>query len=544
MPIIAVYPDVVRAYNRVEVNWADTPAVDYARVLRYDVETGTCTPLRPYICYEGDYLLLSCGHAVFYDTEVPLDREVYYITQGLDAPCIPADPVIFDSFTRVLVDNWGSPDIGPPWGAGVAPATQYDVNGTQGTITPNATNADRYILIDAGRRNHIINEVLTTNTTPTGASTRYGLVTRWVDAANYFKVIAVVATTGLITLEVSKVVAGVTTVIATQATAHMIAASDYQLTVETNSDVITASIYPIAATPPVIPDITIDDPDLGTFMGTFVGPLARRETGNLTPTVFGFDDFQVNDICLPCTEVTADTSATPTTMPSNGAFRLRDPVRPCHDVLMPLCFTQANLAEVDGEYCIPGSGVFFASMDTEAYASNSLILNPTNAKYPLSVNRTRRAVASNLTVVTRTFDDRDALLTLNEPGSPILIQGPPAYGIPDRYMAVSTVEVQRGLTDHRFQVRIIEMPFIEVARPAGPSQGVCGSQVDDLCDFTWGELAAEGNTWEDLIRGRPTGGTAGYRTWTVGTNTVLGDFADWNAVNSGTRDWTELEIGL
>ena len=539
MPIITVYPDVVRAYNRVEINWADTPAVQYAGVLRVDVETGTCTPLRPYICYNGDNILLSCGHGVFFDTEVPLDRQVYYLTTGVDAPCTPAAPVILDQFTRVLVDSWGSPTVGPPWGAGVAPATQYDVTGTEGTITPNATNADRYILIDAGRRNHTMQETLTTNTTPTGATIRYGLVTRWTDASNYFKVVAAIATTGLITLEVIKVVAGVTTTIATQATAFMIAASDYRLDVETNSDVITASIYPVASTPPMTPDITIVDADLGASMGTFVGPLARRETGNLTPTIFGFDDFQVNDICLPCVPVTADTSTTPTTMPSNGAFRLRDPQRPCHDIYMPLCFDQVTLANIDGQFCVPGSGVFFASMDTESYDSNALILNPTNAKYPISVNRTRRAVSSNLTVVTRTFADRDNLIRLNEPGSPILIQGPPQYGINDRYMAISTVAVDRGLSDHRFQTRIVQMPYVEVARPAGPSQGVCGSQVGDLCDFTWQELADDGNTFEDLIRGRATGSLPNYRDW----NDVLAEFANWNAVNNGTRDWTDLEVG-
>src|SRR5574341_813829 len=114
MPIISVFPDVVRAYNRVEVNWADTPAVQYARVLRVDVESGTCTPLRPYICYNGDYLLLSCGHGIFFDTEVPLDRQVYYITEGLDAPCIPSGDAVSDTFSRVTASGWGTADTGQP----------------------------------------------------------------------------------------------------------------------------------------------------------------------------------------------------------------------------------------------------------------------------------------------------------------------------------------------------------------------------------------------------------------------------------------------
>ncbi len=90
-----------------------------------------------------------------------------------------------------------------------------------------------------------------------------------------------------------------------------------------------------------------------------------------------------------------------------------------------------------------------------------------------------------------------------------------------------------GLTDHRFQVRIMQMPHVAVDRPAGPSNGVCGSRVADLCDFTFDELAADGNTWEDLVRGRPTGGVTGFRTW----DDVANEFTDWDAVNDGTRTW-------
>ncbi len=338
MPIITAFPNQTDAIVRVEVNWADTPAVQYARVLRYNTVTGECVPLRPYVCYNGDYLLLSCGHGIFFDTEMPLDTEFYYITEGLDAPCIP-DP----------------------------------------------------------------------------------------------------------------------------------------------------------------------------------------------------------DPCVPCTPVTADTSLDPTTILAGGIFRLRDPVRPCHDQAVPLCFTQANTAMDDAGYCLPGNGIFFASMDTEDYEPNTLTLNPTNAKYPIAMTRTRRGVTSILTLVTRTFTDRDNLLTLAEPGSPLFWHGPAAYGIPDQYMDVGRVSVQRGLSDHKFQVRVAALPYTEVARPAGPQQGVCGSQVQDLCDFTWDELAAEGFTWDDLIRGRASGTLPpAYRTW----DDVQADFADWNAVDSGTRTWTDLEVGL
>lgn len=338
MPIITPFPDVARGYVRVQVNWADVPAVSYARVLRVNPATGECVPLRPYVCFNGDYLLLSCGHGIFWDTELPFDTDVYYLTEGIDAPCIPAA-----------------------------------------------------------------------------------------------------------------------------------------------------------------------------------------------------------DPCEPCTPVTAQTALV--NVDSDGSFAFGDPVRPCNDFRVALCFIQSP------PECVPGSGVFFASMDTEAHEPNSILLNPTNAGLPLAVTRQMRGISSTLTLVTRTFADRDMLLDLAKPGSPLLWRGPQTYGVIDQYMAVAGVNVVRGLSDHKYPVRINDIPYTQVGRPAGPSQGVCGTRVEDMCDLydTWQEIQDAGLTWDNLLQGLASddGGdpTDGYRTWTIGTNTVLADFADWNAVDDGIRDWIDLQVG-
>lgn len=549
MPIINVFPDVQRAYNRVEINWADAPGVQYARVLRVDVETGTCTPLRPYICYNGDYLLLSCGHGIFWDTEVPLDRSVYYITEGLDAPCLPTSTLVSDTFTRTVVNGWGSTEsgtLGPlPYTltGGTVPGN-YDVTAGKGTHTLDTTNVIRYSVIDIGSPNFDIYATVSTPVTASGAPITTRLVGRYSDTANLYVAGLVFATTGLVTLQIARVVGGVGALIQQFADGAYAPNQEWRVRFQGNGSSLKLKAW-IAALPE--PDAwSIETSDTSLTSGDFVGVSSRADTGNLNGTIaIPWDDLLVVNECLPCEPVTVDTSATPTTMPSNGAFRLRDPVRPCNDIYMPLCFDQENAAQVGSQFCVPGSGVFFASMDNESYEPNALLLNPTNAKYPISISRTRRGVSSNLTVVSRTFADRDAILTLNEPGSPLLLQGPPQYGIPDRYMAVQTVNVDRGLTDHKRQPRVIMMPHVEVARPAGPTQGVCGSQVADLCDIysTWDEMAAAGLTWDDLVRGRAGAETApefiDYRTW----DEVEAEFADWNAVDDGTRTWHDLEVG-
>lgn len=335
MPLISAFPDTARAYVRVEINWADTPVVGYAKVVRIDAE-GNCVPLRPYVCFDGDYLKLSCGHGTFWDTEAPMDEEIYYITEGLDAPCVPAA-----------------------------------------------------------------------------------------------------------------------------------------------------------------------------------------------------------DPCAPCTPVTSQTL--PLTLDSEGSFALGDPVRPCNDVRVPLCFTEPT----GDPACEPGSGIFFASMGDEEIGSNSFIEQPAQGDLPIMISRPDPGISSVLTLVTRTFADRDALRDLRKPGSPLLLRAPHSpsdYGIDDQYMATSPLRTVRGLSDHRYPVRINELPYTQVRRTAGPSQGVCGTRVQDICQ-TWQELQDEPFTWDDLLRGAAgPNPPADFRRWTVGANSVL-SLGTWNNVNNGTRTWDDTLEG-
>lgn len=548
MPIITAFPDTFRTYNRVEVNWSDVPAATQARVLRVNVDTGECVPLRPYVCFEGDYLDLSCGHAVFWDTEVPLDTSVYYITDSPQAPCIPADPLVSDGFSRVLVNSWGSTEsgsLGPlayTLDGGTNPGN-YDVNGAEGTHTIDTTGAFRYSTVNIGSTNFDAYATTTTPVTATGAPITAAITGRYLDANNHYFGRIMFDTTGNVVFQITRIVAGVTAVITQVTDGPYSPGQPWRLRFRASGSTLQLKAWNASLSEPDTWNLTTVDTSLTT--GTRVGMATRRDNLNTNGTIImTWDDFLVVQACAPCVPVTAETP--PSTMPSNGVFRLKDPVRPCHDQPVPLCFTQANNADIDGTFCVPGSGIFFASMSSEARASNSVLLGPVNAALPISVSRARRGVSSTLQVVTRTFDDRDAVLALNAPGSPLLLQGPTAYGIPQRYMAVSTVDVDRGLSDHRFQVRVIDMPHIEVSRPAGPMQGPCGSQMDNLCDIydTWQELEDSGLSWEDLIRGRASTaggpGTTTYRTW----NDVNADFASWNAVNTGGRDWIELEQGL
>jgi len=111
-------------------------------------------------------------------------------------------------------------------------------------------------------------------------------------------------------------------------------------------------------------------------------------------------------------------------------------------------------------------------------------------------------------------------------------------------MDIKDVQVSPELPDLRIQIRTEVLPYDTVDRPAGPTQGICGARVADICaEFaSWDDLAATGMTWNDLVAGQasPESANPDRRTW----DDVNAEFADWNAVNTGGRTWDGLEEGL
>ena len=81
----SIYASVQPVYGRVliEINFSDTAAT-FARVQRL-LDDGTITTVRPHTFSDssGDYIELSGGLAVLYDTEAPLDVPLIYIADGL-----------------------------------------------------------------------------------------------------------------------------------------------------------------------------------------------------------------------------------------------------------------------------------------------------------------------------------------------------------------------------------------------------------------------------------------------------------------------------
>ncbi len=546
MPLITAYTDhATRPYVRVEIDWADLPGVTHAGVYRVDVATGECTPLRPYVCYDGWELLLSCGHGIFWDTEAPFDTPFYYITTSTEAPCVPnTEPLFLDTFTRTLVDSWGSTETGS---LGILPYTlaggtnpgNYDVNGGKGRMALDTDTVDRTAVIDVGRTDFDLYAGFSTNQTALTNSATSRIVARFTDANNNYQGGINWQPDGTTLIFLTRILAGVQTILAiTFSFSAYTPDVEFTLRYQGIGNDFKLKVWPTAGIEPEPWNLEATDTPQA-LTATNVGILTRRDTGNTNVgMILATDNFTMPDDCTPCTPVTADTSATPTTIPNDAGFWLKDPVRPCNDRPVPLCASSAPVLPV----CAGGDGdITFVEIGAEIYADNSLRLRPMNRRRTISITRPRSDVTTSLVLETTTFIARDEVLELAAPGSPLLFQGPSEYGVPDRYMAVGPVRVERQVSDHRIQFRQVSLPYDAVDRPAGPTQGICGTRIVDICDqfATWDEMAAAGFTWDDLIRGRGAPLNPNQRTW----DDVLVEFADWDAVDDGTRTWTGLQVG-
>lgn len=538
MPSISATVVPQPGYVVVETNFADVSGAEYVCVEREDVLTGERFPLRPYVAYDAEGCqMLSCGQAILWDTEAPMDRVLRYCATARTADgqviTTAPDPLLLDSFTRnVAAGSWGTADTGQAYTV-TGTAADFSVNGTQGLVAQPVVNSLHRAQAGGPWLNAHLLGTLAPTQVATGANITLGYALRRDVAANNCYIAEIQFTTAAtMTLRLRRNVGGVATTLTSVALpGTYTAATRVQVRLEVWGSQLKVSAWDATLPEPAWPMLSATDTTI-TAPGQYATRSIRDGGNTNVGLVPYFDDVLVTD---PCADVIpVEVCSQEVIVPSGGCFRLGDPVRPCNDRVVCL--------EGDGP-CSPDGGIFFGSMGQEGFADNSGQMLPINSRRPVVVSRRRRDVATTLTLVTATFADRDALRDLNEPGSPLLWRGPADYGTGDRYMSVTDVTETRSFIDHREQPRVVEMPHLAVDAPVGPSQGVCGTRVADLCDryATWDDLAAAGLTWADLLRGAAGSGVeVTYATW----SDVNAAYASWNALNAGESDWDDVTEGI
>lgn len=213
---------------------------------------------------------------------------------------------------------------------------------------------------------------------------------------------------------------------------------------------------------------------------------------NSTPAATTF----VSITSAAMTNAAGSAASSGVSVPSLGSCQLKDPLRPALNVRIDFIFDPNPL-------CIPTEGIFWQSLDSESQAPNAATFNVNNQANPVVVSKIRSSITSTLTLVSRTFADRDRLNALMLAGSPLLFQVPPEYAQPDRFLSIGTTQVSRVLPDHRFPIRVFSLPHVVTSGPGGLMQGVLGTRWTDTCNryASWAAVKTAGLTWVQVLDG-------------------------------------------
>jgi hypothetical protein len=499
--LITPIPDLSQV--RLDLDFSDLVGITTAYVVRVHPD-GSRIPVRP------SPVTLSGGLAVMYDTEAPLDTPFHYLAHvsvpqagyngvgGILATTVR--PVFSDTFTRVVgAGSWGSTTPNTyPWTIVAGVAANFSVNGTQGLIAVSTTNSTRLAANTAnwqvqnsqGGADFIVPDEAT------GAPVDLYLRTRFVGTLTgaQTRFVLRLRTNAMVDLVLEVRLADGTTIVLTEA-----------FLVEQYTDGTTLklkyvqidNVWQAKVWRSIDPEPTafqaLNDNNLNADIIAGLGLAILVESGNSNPLPYNqlYDNLSVTSLD------TFDTVILPSTINGLSGGWLRDPLRPCNDLRLIFC---------PPDDCPVTEGIILAAYGTETYAADAGRFPIQDRRRPVICYAIRKDAVGTLQLVSITCEDRDRLLTLLEPGSPLLFQLPPEYCVPDRYLDIGNVDVSPLARDLRRQWRLFDLPWVAVDAPGGPAQCVCGARWMDLCEnyADWDLIDAAAFTIQEVLDGEAT----------------------------------------
>jgi hypothetical protein len=225
----------------------------------------------------------------------PASKVLY--TWGLRA--ILADPaLVSDTFSRTSSGGWGSAGSGQTWNRfGLAAATDYAVNGSQGQHIMSSRNVYRITALDSLSLADVETVVtVTPPTVPTGDGLyTYSLARTNVGVTTFYFARLYFGTTGFTTLSLRKRTPTETQLAAATDSVAYTAGQPWRVRFKVAGSSLYAKAWPAASPEPAVWQVTATDTELaapgGVGLRTFTG---SGNTSTLPMTV-AFDDFTISD---------------------------------------------------------------------------------------------------------------------------------------------------------------------------------------------------------------------------------------------------------
>lgn len=200
---------------------------------------------------------------------------------------------IYDQFARNSTDTWGTSTSGHTY---TYQGTQADYDVTtapfgHGTIQPTTTATDYTATIDCGSPDVDLIADFSLNTLPATGTMSFGLVGRGTDTSNRYMGRASIATTGLVTLELHKRVAGVSTTESQVTNLTIATGTKYRMRFKVIGDDLLVKIWLASGSEDIARRFSTTFTDLTT--GNLAGVFTRNNTA-VTTHVVSVDDFKIS----------------------------------------------------------------------------------------------------------------------------------------------------------------------------------------------------------------------------------------------------------
>jgi hypothetical protein len=267
--------------------WVTSPTIDAATdaVLMFSQDPATVTGVTLTARTQTvTGFALDCGSLpCCIPTGIPY-QQVTWAHQGLAS-------LVEDSFTRTVVNGFGNPDIGGAYTL-TDVATAYQVNGSEGTITPTVGSTTAWATVDIGSPDFdvtaqlgVVGNMLATSTARTYVGGRF------TDAANnYAAFIQQVQSTGAIVLAIEKTVAGVVSnLIVVTSTLAIDGGARVNVRFMGSGQLLKVKAWALSDPQPLGWDIETSDTSLTTGNRAGVGGQSRGLTGN----TIGVDNLRI-----------------------------------------------------------------------------------------------------------------------------------------------------------------------------------------------------------------------------------------------------------
>lgn len=381
-----------------------------------------------------------------------------------EAEC-EAEPVIYDTFSRVVADGWGTSDSGHPWGVSPgASAAQFDVDGASGIIGTEVVSSSRRALSSP---TDITDSDITVQISPTvvatGGTTRAAIMTRIDPAdigATYYRAELGFTTAQTVTARLVKWVSNVETLLESVTLPGLTytAGQIFHLRFQTRGQLLRMRVWPDGIAEG-------EEWNLSTTDASIPGPgrvglWALRDAGNTNapPVLTEFDEFALHSF----TETTVDIAW----------VGFRDKQRAADAGLFPV-------------------------LDSER---------------PADVFARRKDITTGIMFLSRALDAITAVYELFTAGGPLLVQVPAEYGMNapygqrDRYYQPGDLDESYLSQDQRKVYRLWSAPATAVNAPIGEPQGTDTANWCALMETypTMGDYAASGYTWAQAATGAAT----------------------------------------